>query len=74
MTDLNTLPQHTEKMRAKFRESGHKTLNDAIDTIIRETLAWAEDRVVPEVKPSYANGWLQCRAQIITRFKEIQGL
>lgn len=82
--------QHTEKMREKyyFKFGADVNENEVIDAIIRETLAWAEEQVVPRANEEpfighecgkclrniYCEQWNLCRAQIINSFKEIQGL
>lgn len=67
---------HAEKMQSVLEE------------LVRETLAWAEEQVVPRANEEpfighecgkclrniYCEQWNLCRAQIINSFKEIQGL
>lgn len=86
-TSMNSLTQHTEKILEDLypTDNGDYLVSKGmISQIIQETLSWAEEQVVPEEierKWGYGNllsgdvmGFNRCRAQIITRFKEIQGL
>lgn len=70
--------EHTQKMREKWGlligpKSNQFDQNKALETIIRETLAWAEEQI-EEAMSENGNNMLVAKRRIITRFKEIQGL
>lgn len=84
--------QHTQKMQKLYwrgeRLPSVEEQNALIEIVVAETLAWAEEQVVPRANEElftghecgkclrniYCEQWNLCRAQIINSFKEIQGL
>lgn len=82
---MENLNQHTQKMQKLYwrgeRLPSVKEQNALIEIVVAETLAWAEEQVVPDKAqdmPSRmmaeTDAYNECRAQIINSFKEIQGL